>query len=271
MVEFPAGTVPSKTMSLQERMYLLQSSVEIIQLSHRLATDDRISDLLWYFRGYVQWHSLAVVVAELGWNANQNFSNDAWAVLDPMLSNWDTVYNANREDPSWNHVNDVIERARSLRLQSRTYATAARRTTVANPRPISSVDVLLGRTSSTDASAGTVHPIRTTAADAAAEQYYATPETDSHVYQRETWTPHQQQPIHFQQSPLSQHQTSGVQESNAYTSAGAVEGFDMGSSAGFDDINFNAFNEVFSSQIWNHYDPMEHYTPQLYEPSPYAA
>lgn len=68
-------------------------------------------------RGWVQWHSIAIVIAELGGNKNQHFVNTAWAVLDPILSDWDKVYRAKKDEPAWVHVNALIGRARQLRRQ----------------------------------------------------------------------------------------------------------------------------------------------------------
>jgi hypothetical protein len=71
----------------------------------------------WYFRGWVQWHSIAIVIAELGNNQNQHFVDNAWKVLDPILAAWDKVYQAKRDEPAWEHVNMLIERARRNRQQ----------------------------------------------------------------------------------------------------------------------------------------------------------
>jgi hypothetical protein len=65
----------------------------------------------------VQWHSIAIVIAELGGNKNQQFVNAAWAVLDPILADWDNVYRAKRDEAAWVHVNALIEKARQIRRQ----------------------------------------------------------------------------------------------------------------------------------------------------------
>lgn len=119
-IDFPFGTIPTKTMPAEERSALLKASVDIIQFTHRLAIDDRVSDWQWYFRGYVQWHSIAIVVAELGWNTNAQFVDTAWQVLDPVLADWDSIYKTKRDEPAWDHVNALIERARLLRRQKKT-------------------------------------------------------------------------------------------------------------------------------------------------------
>ena len=102
-------------MSAAERFDLLQSSVNIIRLSHAVTVNPSIEDWKWYFRGWVQWHCIAIVIAELGGNKNQQFVNTAWAVLDPILEGWDKVYRAKKDEPAWEHVNTLIERARQMR------------------------------------------------------------------------------------------------------------------------------------------------------------
>ena len=70
---------------------------------------------MWYFRGWTQWHSIAIVIAELGCSTNKLFATSAWAVLDPILAHWDQVYKHKRDEPAWDHVNTLIERARGMR------------------------------------------------------------------------------------------------------------------------------------------------------------
>lgn len=119
IIEFPDGPVPTKEMPKEERMRILRYSVQILHNTHGLAVDERISDWNWYFQGYVQWHALAIVVAELGWSQDNEFSNNAWRVLDPLLTDWDKVYKRKKNDKAWEHVNTLIDRARHARHQRR--------------------------------------------------------------------------------------------------------------------------------------------------------
>ena len=116
-MDFPFSQVPTKEMSPRERFELLQMSVDIIRMTQAVNTNARMQQWAWYFRGWVQWHSVAIVIAELGANKNQQFVNAAWAVLDPILSGWDKVYQSKREEPPWEHVNTLIQRAREMRKQ----------------------------------------------------------------------------------------------------------------------------------------------------------
>lgn len=253
---------------MRERMYLLQASVDIIQMTHVLAVDERISDWLWYFRGYVQWHCLAVVVAELGWNSNQSFSNSAWAVLDPMLSDWDVVYKSKKDEPAWDHVNAIIERARSLRLRNRPHAMT--KNTLSKARSTPSMDMVADRTASTESPAMTAFPIRSTMVHTPDQQIYAPPATQPQFYQAEATVFQQQAPQHFHRSSSSQFSSTGTPEVDPYAGTLAT-GFNFDIGNGFDDIDFAAFNEVFNSQSWNQFDPMDTYSTQLYDSAPYAA
>jgi len=118
MIDHPFGKTPSKDMTPEERYRLLQSSVTIISDTHDAAVDPRIEGWHWFFRAYVQWHSLGIVVAELGRSSNRQFTTSAWAVLDPILADWDRIYQKRKDEPAWDHVNALIERAKEMRLQS---------------------------------------------------------------------------------------------------------------------------------------------------------
>jgi hypothetical protein len=117
MAEFKTGQVPTKDMSAKDRFTLLQGSVDIIRLTQAVVNYKSIEQWSWYFKGWVQWHAIAIVVAELGHNKNQQFVNDAWTVLDPVLGDWDKVYEAKRDEPAWSHVNTLITRAQEMRQQ----------------------------------------------------------------------------------------------------------------------------------------------------------
>lgn len=259
MIDFPSGTVPSKTMPLNDRMYLLQASVDIIQLTHVLAVDDRLSDSQWYFRDFVQWHCLAVIVAELGWNTNESFCQSAWVVLDPMLQDWDVVYGSKRDEPAWDYVNVLIERARSLRRQTR--PRAARRDT-GNYSESTPEDKLLNRAGFTKPSTTTVCPIRSE--NASGDAVYAVPASQYQRHEQEIGS-QQQKPIHFQQTPISQYRISENHGAGTYAFTGPPCSFDLSSGNGFDDINFSAFNEVFNSASWTQFIPPENSVPKKYE------
>ncbi len=129
-IDYPFGQLPTKDMTQSERMDLLQASVDILRMSNALLAHKSSESWAWFYRGWVQWHAIAVVIAELGHNTDHQFVDNAWAVLDPILTIWDSVYKVKQDEPAWEHVNTLIERARQKRQQlpsqSRTHAATAR-------------------------------------------------------------------------------------------------------------------------------------------------
>lgn len=115
MLDYPSGALPTRTMPVTERMRMLRVSVDIIKGTHLAAHDDRTCDWGWFFRGYNQWHSLSIIIAELSWTQNQPAADEAWSILDVMLEDWDKIYERRRGESAWDHVNTMIARARHLR------------------------------------------------------------------------------------------------------------------------------------------------------------
>jgi hypothetical protein len=133
MIEHPFGQTPTKDMTTKERFEILQTSVDIIRLTNAVTSYKPIEQWSWYYKGWMQWHSIAIVVAELGNNTNAQFTKNAWAALDPLMVTWDKVYQAKHGEPAWDHVNVLIEKARQQRQQLLT--TTASQASTAVPTP----------------------------------------------------------------------------------------------------------------------------------------
>ncbi|USW51630.1 Putative zn(2)-C6 fungal-type DNA-binding domain-containing protein [Septoria linicola] len=235
LIKFPTGTVPSRDMAEQDRMTLLHSSVDIINRTHVLAVDERISDWAWYFRGYVQWHSIAIVVAELGWNRDAKFVTMAWNVLDDILLKWDDLYRTKQDDPAWTKVNDSIQRARKARPYS-----AAKRPRHSAPQHQPTMPPPNGV--ATQHVANMQQPLQ------------HRPASISHgtVPQQYTQYPHSVQ-------ALTPAYTDGqTPESQASGGSGAYEG-DSPPDWNFDpftNLEFNAWNTVLTNDVWDQWEPM---------------
>ena len=225
-------------MSVSERFELLQASVDIIRLSHTVAVNKKIDDWKWYFRGWVQWHSIAIVIAELGGNKNQNFVNAAWAVLDPMLMDWDNVYRVKKDEPAWEHVNTLIERAREMRRQM--LERQVQESIVPDPSA----------------------PLNSNQATSQSLQMGDLSNYDR-MWQSD-WTPFSSRgaplpsfhPPSFDQQQLSPPDSdqASFQTGGAPTVQGLV-GADFGYIEGLDDIDFSAFDSVFGDTAWDFSSP----------------
>lgn len=117
-IEYPWGHTITKAMTPEQRLDMLRSSVVIIRSTHTLHMHEHMADWLWFFRGFVQWHALAIVVAELAHSTSPRFAKSAWAVLEPLLRFWDKVYETKHGDAPWEHVNSLINRSRDASRQS---------------------------------------------------------------------------------------------------------------------------------------------------------
>lgn len=231
-IDFPFGTIPTKTMPADERNTLLKASVDIIHFTHVLALDDRVNDWQWYFRGYVQWHAIAIVVAELGCNDNAQFVDTAWQVLDPVLADWDAMYKMKRDEPAWDHVNALIERARLIRRKKKTMKDKGRPS-----RNLSPVDLQRQACGS---------PVK-----------------------REAIMPMQENGSNYSpyygdngQNAFSTPQSNSVATPGSHPCAGpsALMNFDSNFNPNFDgldNVDFSAFDEVFGSGTWDFLEPLD--------------
>lgn len=277
IINFHTGTVPTNTMPLADRMTLLESSVDIIKRTHALAVDDRISDWVWYFRGYVQWHSLAIVVAELGWSRDEKFVTMAWNVLDDILGEWDSLYQTKKDDPAWTHVNESIQRARKLRKRNRLTATSEGHSQHKKPRHTAppTNHVHAPGPSGGGLAQSIAHlrqPLQHRPApsstmpqqyiqNAAASSYY-----DGHP---QPYTDERSQPYNNTTSLKNEVQTSESQVPGGPFGPGD-EVSPMSSEGNFDDdpfpnVNWNAYNSVFTNDVWdtwNHMPDMQQCTLQ---------
>lgn len=218
----------------EERSALLRASVGIIQFTHLLAIDDRVSDWQWYFRGYVQWHSIAIVVAELSWNTNTQFVDTAWQVMDPVLADWDAIYKTKRDEAAWDHVNALIERARYLRRQRKTQRDKGKRT-----RTDDSEEYRQKRCGS-PVNAKAIMPIHENASEYPA--YYGN-------------STHQKPTPQSNSIP-----TPGSHGATPYTGPSTLMNFDANLSPSLnvlDSIDLSAFDQVFGGGSWDFLDPLD--------------
>ena len=263
IVEYPFGQVPTKEMTPQARHDILQSSVEIIRISHSLRPHKGIDDWVWYFRGWVQWHSIAIVIAELGGNKNQHFVNTAWAVLDPILADWDQVYRAKRDEPAWTHVNALIEKARQMRRQLplpqfETQGTAQNQSTPSHRHAQQSQqDSMLNSRQGQTAASGVMGLVPDSAWqsewDFSTGLALSSATIVPQYQQTEYPTPTQQ---HYQ--TYAAPATSQIEVPFQTGCAPTLHGFDtadFGYIEGFDNIEFSAWDAVFKDMAWDFSSP----------------
>lgn len=249
-IEYPWGHTITKTMTPEQRLDMLRSSVAIIRSTHTLHMHEHMADWLWFFRGFVQWHALAIVVAELAHSTSPRFARSAWAVLEPLLQFWEQVYETKHGDAPWDHVNSLIQRSRD----------AYRLNTKARSLPIA-------------AQPNSANPI---AAQEESQRGQSHRNVDhnqlrtNYIHATPTFSLQQSGAQNHEMPSMGDHGVSTERHSindpypdlaDQYSCASGLAGFDIDiGSFDFDlfpeSVDFDALNAVFASQDWEMAQPM---------------
>ena len=208
----------------------------------------------------MQWHSIAIVIAELGGNKNQPFVNTAWTVLDPILADWDKVYRAKKDEPAWVHVNALIEKARQIRRQ---IPQVEEHQIMSNQLGTDNIQTRaspyysqISRTNRTPGSGviGLVPNGAWSSAWDSSNGFNMASETMMSQYQ----PPEESTPIQQQYQAVSAPMMSDIDIPFQIGCAPAMPGFDytdFGYIEGLDGIDYAAFDYVFKDMAWDFSSP----------------
>lgn len=113
---------------LTTRDDLLAISTNILELANSLEQEPTTAHWRWFFRSWVQWHALAVALAEL---CNQNegtLVEKAWAIIDIIYEPWAAHIADSRNGMLWRPIQKLRSKAQANR-QARSLIS-----NVGNPR-----------------------------------------------------------------------------------------------------------------------------------------
>ena len=105
---------------------ILSLSVEVLERAHQLITDPAASSIRWLSQTYVQWHALAVTIAELCVKTEGPMVERAWAILMPVFREASQRVADSNEGMLWRPIKKLMNRAKGLRqdyLDSRAMAS----------------------------------------------------------------------------------------------------------------------------------------------------
>ena len=94
---------------------ILGLSVEVLEKAHRLYTDPAASGFRWLSRIYVQWHALAVTIAELCVQTEGPMVERAWAILMPVFTEASQNVADSNAGMLWRPIKKLMNRAQRLR------------------------------------------------------------------------------------------------------------------------------------------------------------
>ena len=96
---------------------ILGLSVEVLERAHQFNTDPAASPYRWLGQTYVQWHALAVTIAELCVKTEGPVVDRAWAILMPVFSETSQHVADSNEGMLWRPIKKLMNRAQVLRQE----------------------------------------------------------------------------------------------------------------------------------------------------------
>ena len=94
---------------------ILRLSVDVLERFHQLATDPAVSQFRWLSQTYVQWHALAVTIAELCVETDGPMVERAWAVVEPSFQQAAQHVADSDRGMLWRPIKKLMSRAREIR------------------------------------------------------------------------------------------------------------------------------------------------------------
>ncbi len=96
---------------------ILGLSVDVLERAHKLNTDPAASSFRWLSQTYVQWHALAVTIAELCVKTEGPMVERAWAILIPVFQDASQHIADSEEGMLWRPIKKLMNKAQRLRQQ----------------------------------------------------------------------------------------------------------------------------------------------------------
>lgn len=95
----------------RDRLFL--TSVEVLEFSHLLETNENTSKWSWLFRTYIQWHAVAFILSELCVRAKCPAVDRAWCAVEAVYDGWESEAKE-RRGMLWRPMKKLMARARKF-------------------------------------------------------------------------------------------------------------------------------------------------------------
>lgn len=97
------------------REQLLTITVELLESAHRLEIEPATTQWRWFFDSWVQWHALAVALAELCVQNQGPLVQRAWAIIDEVFEPWAAHIADSKRGMLWRPIQKLAAKARMNR------------------------------------------------------------------------------------------------------------------------------------------------------------
>lgn len=98
----------------RDRLFL--TSVEVIEFSHLLETNENTSKWGWLFRTYIQWHAVAFILSELCVRMKCPGVDRAWRAVESVYDGW-AIRTKDRKGMLWRPMKKLMIRARKFQAE----------------------------------------------------------------------------------------------------------------------------------------------------------
>ncbi len=125
---------------------ILRLSVDVLERIQQLQTDPATSQFRWLSQTYVQWHALAVTIAELCVETEGSMVERAWAIVEPAFEQMAKHVADSNRGMLWRPIKKLMNRARGVRQKHLTShsATTTTSSSLAVFNTTDTIDPLIG-------------------------------------------------------------------------------------------------------------------------------
>ncbi|KAK2768390.1 hypothetical protein FQN54_000245 [Arachnomyces sp. PD_36] len=99
----------------RDRLFL--TSVEVLEFSHLLQTNENTSKWGWLFHTYVQWHAVAFILSELCFRTKCPAVDRAWRAVEAVYDGWESRAKERRRGMLWRPLKKLMIRARKFQAE----------------------------------------------------------------------------------------------------------------------------------------------------------
>ncbi|OTB02994.1 hypothetical protein M426DRAFT_322224 [Hypoxylon sp. CI-4A] len=103
----------------------LRTALSIVELNEHLSTGPYGERFRWWADTYVQWHPLAVAMAELCTQTRGELVDRAWRTIDDIFPRWSEVIADTKSGTLWRPIRKLYKKAKAARAVTTTAAATA--------------------------------------------------------------------------------------------------------------------------------------------------
>lgn len=106
-----------KSMSNETRERLFLTSIEVIEFTRLLESNENTAKWGWLFHTYMQWQAVALILTELIVRPPGPIVDRAWRVIDQVYDGWESTAVSQKRGMLWRPMKILIAKALAVRTQ----------------------------------------------------------------------------------------------------------------------------------------------------------